>query len=150
MQAKDIMSKDVITVTQETPLKEVVKLMIEKKISGIPVVAGDQLLGIVTENDLIVRAKKLDLPTFLPFIGGVIYLEGPDRLEKELKKVTAITAEEVMTTKLHTIKPETSLEEIATIMVERKVNRLPVVEGKRLLGLITRSDVVRAVAPELE
>ncbi len=150
MNATDIMKQDVISVSANTPLKEVAKLMVDHKISGIPVVEGDRLLGIVTENDLLVRAKKLDLPTFLPFIGGVIYLEGPDRLEKELRKITAVEAGEIMTTKVHAISPDTSLEDIATIMVERKINRLPVLEGERLIGLITRSDVVRAVASELE
>lgn len=64
--------------------------------------------------------------------------------------MTAIKAEEIMTTKLHTITPDETLETIATLMVEKKVNRLPVVEDGRLVGIITRSDVVRAVASELE
>jgi len=150
MKARDLMSTNLITVTKDTPLKEVADLMVKHRISGIPVVDGDRLLGIVTESDMLVRAKKLELPTFLPFIGGIIYLEGPSRLNEEVKKMTAIKAEEIMTTKLHTITPDETLETIATLMVEKKVNRLPVVEDGRLVGIITRSDVVRAVASELE
>lgn len=150
MKARDLMSTNLISVTKDTPLKEVADLMVKHRISGIPVVDGDRLLGIVTESDMLVRAKKLELPTFLPFIGGIIYLEGPSRLNEEVKKMTAIKAEEIMTTKLHTITPDETLETIATLMVEKKVNRLPVVEDGRLVGIITRSDVVRAVASELE
>lgn len=150
MQAKDIMTTDLIAVGKDASLKEVADLMVKHGISGIPVVDGDRLLGIVTESDLMVRAKKLRLPTLLPLIGGVIYLEGPARLEEEIRKMTALKAEEIMTTNVHTIGPEESLEAIATLMVERKVNRLPVVEDGRIIGMITRSDVVRAVAAELE
>lgn len=86
MKARDLMSTNLITVTKDTPLKEVADLMVKHRISGIPVVDGDRLLGIVTESDMLVRAKKLELPTFLPFIGGIIYLEGPSRLNEEVKK----------------------------------------------------------------
>ena len=151
MLAQDFMVKDVITVAKDTPLKEIARLMVEEEISGIPVVEGGKLVGMVTERDLLVRAKKLDLPTFLPFIGGVLYLEGPKKLDEEMRKATATTAEEIMTIKLHTVKPDTSLQDIATLMVERGVNRLPVVTAdKKLVGMITRSDIVKAIAAEME
>ncbi len=151
MLAQDFMVKNVVTVTKDTPLKEIARLMVEEEISGIPVVDGETLVGMVTERDLLVRAKKLDLPTFLPFIGGVLYLEGPKKLDDEMRKATATTAEEIMTTKVHTVKPDTTLQDIATLMVERGVNRLPVVaSGRKLVGMITRSDVVKAIAAEME
>lgn len=150
MLARDIMTTDLVTVTKEASLKKVADLMVKNGISGIPVVDNDKLLGIVTENDMLVRAKKLDLPTFLPFIGGLIYLEGPARLDEEVRKVTAIKAEEIMTTKVHTILPTDPIEDIATLMVEQRVNRLPVVEDGKIVGIITRSDVVKAVASEME
>ena len=151
MLAQDFMVKDVITVAKDTPLKEIARLMVEEEISGIPVVEDGKLVGMVTERDLLVRAKKLDLPTFLPFIGGVLYLEGPKKLDEEMRKATATTAEEIMTIKLHTVKPDTSLQDIATLMVERGVNRLPVVTAdKKLVGMITRSDIVKAIAAEME
>lgn len=150
MQARDLMTTDLITVTADASMTDVAKLMVERSISGIPVVDGDRLLGIVTESDILVRAKRLDLPTFLPLMGGLLYLKGPDRLESELQKLTATRADEVMTKKVHAISPDTTLEDIATIMVERKVNRLPVIADDKLVGLITRSDVVKAIAQDLE
>lgn len=150
MVARDIMVKDLITVGPDASLKDIAKLMVEHEISGIPVVEEGKLLGMVTESDLLTRAKNLDLPTFLPFIGGVIYLESPERLERELRKATATTAEEIMTKRLHTVGPDMPLADISTLMVEKKINRLPVVEDGKLVGLITRSDVVRAVAAEME
>lgn len=150
MNARDIMTKEVITILKETPLKEVAHLMVEHRISGLPVVEEGRLLGMITESDLLIRAKKLDLPTFFPFIGGVIYLEGPGKLEQELKKATATKAEEIMTTKLHTVKPDTSLTDISTLMAEKGINRLPVVEDGKLAGIITRNDVIRAIAAQME
>ncbi len=152
MNARDIMVTDVVSVTKDTPLNDIARLMVEQEISGIPVLEENgKLVGMVTERDLLVRAKKLDLPTFLPFIGGVLYLEGPGKLDEEVRKATGTRAEEIMTTKIHTVSPDTSLQDLATIMVEQTVNRLPVVEsGNILVGMITRSDVVKAVASDLE
>lgn len=147
MQAKDIMTKDVVTVTAGTTVREVAHLLIEYKISGLPVVDGEnRVVGMVSEGDLIYQDKKLHTPAFLEILGGVIYLENPQRLGLDLQKMTAAKVADIMTPKVHTVYPDTPVEEIATIMVERQVNRVPVVSRDgRLEGIVSRQDLVRAM-----
>lgn len=112
----------------------------------MPVVDDDgKLVGVVTEADLLVRAKRLNLPTVFPFLGGVIFLESPRRFEEELRKATAALVRDVMTEDVVTVTEDTPLHELATLMVEKKVNRLPVVDDGRLVGLVTRDDLIRAI-----
>lgn len=147
--AQDIMTKDVITVSEDTPLKDVVEQMIQHRISGLPVVREGMLLGLVTESDLLKRVANLEVPLHLPFIGGVLFLEPPSKWEAQVKKITAINAKEIMTVKVHTVGPNDGIQEISALMMKKNVNRLPVVEEGRLLGIITRSDVIKAVAAEI-
>lgn len=151
MQARDIMTKDVTSVSKETPVKDAVRLMVEQRISGLPVLDGnDQVVGMVTESDLLVRAKDLNIPAFLPILGGYIYMENPAKLDSEIRKATATTVEEIMTRKVHSVSVDSSLNEVATVMAKNEVNRIPVMENNKMVGIITRGDVVRAIAEEME
>ncbi|MBT9171848.1 MAG: Hypoxic response protein 1 [Syntrophomonadaceae bacterium] len=147
MLARDLMTREVVTVNRETTVKEVVRLLLEHKISGLPVVDKEnRVIGIVSEGDLIYQDKKLHTPAFLEILGGIIYLENPNRLGQDLIKMTAVKVGDLMTAKVYTVREEAQLEEIATIMVEKKVNRIPVVDGAgRLAGIISRQDLVRAM-----
>ena len=147
MLAKEIMSSSVITVTRETTVSEVAKLLVEHKVSGLPVVDEDsRVIGMVSEGDLIHQDKKLHTPAFLEILGGVIYLENPLRVAQDLQKMTASKVAEIMTAKVFTVKEDTPVEEVATIMVERQVNRVPVVNaGGRLVGIVSRQDLVKAM-----
>jgi len=145
--ARDLMNRNVVVVTRDTTVKEVARLLLEHKISGLPVVDEENyVVGIVSEGDLIFQDKKLHIPAFLEILGGVIYLENPNRLGQDLMKMTAARVGELMTTKVHTVKEDTSVEGIATIMVEKKVNRIPVVDrAGKLVGIISRQDLVKAM-----
>jgi CBS domain-containing protein len=147
MLARDLMTRDVVTVSRETTVKEVAGLLLEHKISGLPVVDKENhVIGIVSEGDLIYQDKKLYTPAFLEILGGIIYLENPNRLGQDLMKMTAAKVGDLMTTKVYTVREDASLEDIATIMVERKVNRIPVVDGAgRLVGIVSRQDLVKAM-----
>lgn len=147
MLAKEIMTANVITVTPETNVTEVARLLVEHKVSGLPVVDGEgKVVGMVSEGDLIYQDKKLHTPAFLEILGGVIYLENPQRVLQDLQKMTAVKVKQVMTPKVHSVKEETPVEDVATIMVERQVNRVPVVDGKgRLVGIVSRQDIVKAM-----
>lgn len=146
MLARDIMQRDVRTVGPDANVQEVAQILADAAYSGLPVVDDDgNLLGVVTEADLLVRAKRLNLPTVLPFIGGVILLEPPTRFEEELRKATGALVSEVMTRDVVTVTEETPIHELATMMIEKKVNRLPVVDGRRLVGIVTRDDLIRAI-----
>ena len=147
MQARDIMTTDVVTVQPQTPVGEIARLLAEKQISGVPVVDDEgRLQGIVTEADLVVRAARLHFPRYIPFLEGVISLENPKRYEEQVETVLATTAEEIRTPEVITSGPEASVEEIATLMADRNINRVVVTEGERVAGIVTRADVIRTLA----
>jgi len=146
--AKDIMSRDVITVRKDSTIKEVVELLVEHKISGAPVVdETDRLIGMISEGDLLYKDRKLQTPAFLEILGGVIYLENPQRLSQDLKKMTASVVTELMTKKVFTVREITPVQEIASLMIKRKINRVPVVdEAEKVVGIVSRQDLVRSIA----
>lgn len=140
------MQRDVKTVGPDATVRQVAEILADAAYSGLPVVDDDgNLVGVVTEADLLMRAKRLNLPSFFPFIGGIILLEPPDRFEAELRKATGALVKEVMTTDVVTVTEDTPLHELATIMIDKKVNRLPVVDGRKLVGIVTRDDLIRAL-----
>lgn len=144
--AKDIMTKNVTTVRTTTTIEELARILMEHKISGVPVVddAGD-LIGIVTENDLISQNKRLHIPTVMRLFDSFIMLESPGRIEKEIKKMTAITVNDIYTKEVITVAEDTPVQDIATIMSEKKVHLIPVVEGKKILGIIGKIDLIKGI-----
>lgn len=145
--AKDIMTKDVATVSPETSIQELATLLVTNQISGAPVVNADgSLAGIVTENDLISRNKRLHIPTVVSFLDAAIYLESSKKFADEVKRVTATKVAEICETKVVTVAEDTTLTDIATLMAEKKVHLLPVVKAGKVIGIIGKRDVVRAVA----
>ena len=147
--AKDIMTKNVVTVKPETSIEDLASLLVKNQISGVPVVdENDALYGIVTENDLISQNKRLHIPTVVSFLDAAIYLESSKKFAEEVKRVTATTAGDICARKVITIAEDTPLTDIATIMSEKKVHILPVVKAGRIVGIIGKRDVVRAVAQQ--
>src|SRR6056297_841908 len=147
--AKDIMTTNVITVDPDTSVKEAANLMSEHKISGLPVVKDNRLVGIVTENDLIIKDKKLHFPEYINVIGGIIYLESYKKFKDEFKKFAAVKVKELMTEDVVTVSPDTSIEDLATIMHQENINRLPVVDNSgQLIGIVTRGNIVKHIAVE--
>lgn len=147
MLAREVMTRDVVTVNRAASVTDVARLLVEHKVSGLPVVDEEHhVVGMITEGDLIYKDKKVHMPAFLEILGGVIYLENPQRIVNDLKKMTATKVAEVMTSKVYTVKEDATMEDIATIMVERQVNRLPVVDqAGKLVGIISRQDLVKAM-----
>lgn len=146
----DIMSRDLITARPETQLNEVIKILAERHISGLPVVDDTgKLVGVVSETDLMWKESGVTPPAYIMLLDSVIYLENPGRYERELHKVLGQTVGEVMTANVVTITPNQSLAEAARIMHERNVHRLPVVdEAERIIGILTRGDIIREMAAE--
>jgi CBS-domain-containing membrane protein len=149
--AKDIMTKEVVTVKPDTSIEELATLLVKNHISGAPVVDDHGMLyGIVTENDLISRDKRLHIPTVVSFLDAAIYLESSKKFEQEVKRLTATKVGDICTRKVVTIKKETPLVDIATIMAERKVHLLPVIENNKVVGIVGKRDMVKAVARQAE
>ena len=149
--AKDIMTRDVITVRPETSIEELASLLVKNEISGAPVLddAGS-LFGIVTENDLISRNKRLHIPTVVSFLDAAIYIESSRKFEEEVKRMAATKVGDICIRKVVTITGETTVVDIATIMAEKKVHLLPVIEGGKVIGIVGKRDMVKAVARQVE
>ncbi|NBG87006.1 CBS domain-containing protein [Isachenkonia alkalipeptolytica] len=145
MLAKDIMTKEVISVKSQDLVEDVIKILMDKNISGVPVVDDEEhVIGIVTEGDLIYRSKKLRIPTFFSILDGYVFLESTKTIEKQLKKMVAYRVEDVMTTEVITVEEDQTVEEVATIMTKEKINRVPVIKDNRLVGIISRRDIIRS------
>lgn len=146
-QAKDIMTREVITVLPDMPVSDVAHILTERRISGVPVLNADQeLLGIVCESDIIDQTKKFHIPTVVNLMGYILFLESGKKFEKELKKMIGLVAGDIMTAPVKTVTPETSLEDIATLMAEGHVHSIPVMEGRSLVGIVGKKDIVRSLA----
>lgn len=147
LKARDIMTKDVVTVHPQTTVRALAALLLERKISGVPVVdEAGKVLGVVTESDLIFQNKKVHLPTAVAILDAFVFLESPGKMEQELKKIAGAKVGDICSQQLVTVGPETELEELATLMAESKVHTLPVLDENRLVGIIGKSDIIRTIA----
>jgi CBS-domain-containing membrane protein len=149
--AKDIMTKDVITVKPDTAVEGLASILVKHEISGVPVLdESGSLYGIVTENDLISQNKRLHIPTVVSFLDAAIYIESSKRFEQEVKRITATKVADICTRKVVTITEDTPVVDIATIMAEKKVYLLPVIRGGKVVGIVGKRDILKAVARQAE
>jgi CBS domain-containing protein len=138
MKVSDVMTTDVFTATPEMPLKQVATRMLEYGISGMPIVDEDRVLGVLSETDILFKERTA------PVRNGLVdwlmhYAEDPPQA-----KLEARTAGDAMTTPAVTIASGRSVADAAELMLELSIDRLPVVDGGRLVGIVTRTDLVRA------
>jgi CBS domain-containing protein len=146
---RDIMQKTPVTVAPEASVEEVVATLRDHQLPGVPVVDQDgRCVGIVTERDLVLPDQDGDLhiPHYINLFGGTVFLESLDRFEGRLRKAFAANAAEMMTRDPDTVDPDTSVRDAARLIHRTGHNRLPVVEGGRLVGVVTRVDVLGALA----
>ena len=151
MQVRDIMDPDPVTVGPDADVQTVVGLLKEHELHGVPVVnEGGRCIGIITESDLVLTGDDgdLHLPHYIELFGGIVFLESMDRYEERLRKAVAATAEDRMTADPVTIDANASVTEAARLISRSKHNRLPVVEHGRLVGIVTRIDVLDALTRE--
>ncbi len=160
IKAKDFMTKYVFTVTPETTVQQLVRLFVTHPVSAIPVVGDDnELLGIVSEGDLLYKKVTPKIPAHVDVLGGSVYYCGFGRYEKSFRKLLATTAEEIMTKDVRCVTPETEMENIMNLMVDQHLKTVPVVAKAklsvesvdqeppaRLVGIITRHDILGAIA----
>ncbi len=146
MLVRDIMTKKVISVKAETPVKEIASLLCKHDFKGVPVVDDQQkVIGIITECDLILQNAKLHLPTFIQILDGVFPF-GKHETEEELRRIVGAVARDVMTKEPVCVSPDMPVEEIASLMWERKVNPVPVTVDDKLIGIVSRADIVNLLA----
>jgi CBS domain-containing protein len=145
---RDIMDADPVTVSPTDDVETVLRLLRTHELPGVPVVnEGGRCVGIVTEADLVLADEEGDLhiPHYIELFGGVVFLEPLRRFEGRLKKAFASTVNDLMTEDPVTIEPDASVAEAGRVIVHRGHNRLPVVEHGRLVGVVTRVDVLEAL-----
>ena len=148
LKAKDIMTRDVITVKPATTVEDFARILMKHGISGAPVVDDNEnLMGIVTENDLIRKNSRLHIPTVLRLFDAFITI-GTSKLEDEIKKMASSTVGEICTRNVITVGDETSMEDVATIMTEKNVHLLPVLKEGKLAGIIGKKDLIKGVVGE--
>lgn len=146
MEVQELMTRVLITVKQGMDLTSFARLLVEKDISGAPVVDDNgKFLGIALEEGLVLKDKKIHLPTFIYFFTG-FFTFGEHRFEEEIKKMAAITVEGIMDRNPVALSLNTQVEEVATLMVEKGIHYFPVLDKGDIVGVITRKDVVRAIA----
>jgi CBS domain-containing protein len=144
MTAREIMTTPVITAGPDATLAEISELMLAHRISGIPIADSDgRLVGIVTESDMLEEDKRRQLLPRVTIFGMVPAHQGP--VEDALLKVRTFRAREVMTEKIFTVEPDTPVSEVAGLLVRERINRVPVVEGGKVIGIISRADLIRAL-----
>src|SRR4030042_545747 len=143
LKAKDIMTRDVITVKPATTVEDFARILMKHGISGAPVVDDNEnLMGIVTENDLIRKNSRLHIPTVLRLFDAFITI-GTSKLEVEIKKMASSTVGEICTRNVITVGDETSMEDVATIMTEKNVHILPVLKEGKLAGILGKKDIIK-------
>lgn len=138
----DIVHEEWPTLAPGETVEAAIKVFAESGISGAPVVEGANLVGIVTEGDLIFRDADIKSPGFLDILGGMIPLGNWDEYRREALKSAGVTVDQVMTTDVRTVRPDATLAEAATIMAENRVKILPVAENGALRGVVTRMDIL--------
>jgi len=147
MTAADVMTKNPVTVRRTASILDAIRLMLEQRISGLPVVDEEGgLAGVLTEGDLLHRAE---IGTERPAAKWLSILRGPNRQAEDYVRTHGRRVEEVMTTEVVSVTGDTPLETIASVMEEKRIKRVPVVEGRRLVGIVSRADLVRVLAKAL-
>ncbi|MEW6182062.1 MAG: CBS domain-containing protein [Bacillota bacterium] len=150
LMARDLMTTNIITVNPDDDVEKAARLLLDHHISGLPVVDGKgNVVGIISEADLVLQTSEIKGPAYTLFMGGIIYLENPKRFEEDLKRMAAQKVGDLMSRNVYTVGPDDPSEKAAAVMVEKSVNRVPVIdEDGRLVGIITRQDLIRASIAE--
>jgi CBS domain-containing protein len=145
--ANDIMPQGVPSVAPETTVAEVLRLMVDHDVAGLAVVEDDEIIGIITESDVVQRQADVDAPTPVPFLDAIFVADAGRAYEDEVRRALAIDARMMMSSPVTSIRHDATLEEIATVMIDLDVHPLPVVDDEdRYMGVVSRRDLVRVIA----
>ena len=146
LQAKDIMTKKVVTINKDATIGELSELLIKNKICGMPVVdKNDKVVGMATEADIIVKESNLPFPLSFSFA----FLKDYESYSKSTKEYLKTKVENIMTRKVRIIKEDTPVSKIANIMINNNINRLPVMDKNgKLTGIVTRADIIKSMIKE--
>lgn len=151
LKVKDIMTRDVKTVSPETEITLAAKLLLSERINGVPVInETGELVGILCQSDLIAQQKSIPIPSLFTLLDGYIPLTLLNRLDKEVEKIAATTVKNAMTPDPITVDSDTDIEKVAFLMVEKSYHTLPVVDSGILVGIVGKEDVLRILLSETD
>jgi CBS domain-containing protein len=151
LKVKDIMTKEVKTVSPETEITKAAKLLLSERINGVPVVnKTGELVGILCQSDLIAQQKSIPIPSLFTLLDGYIPLTLLNRLDREVEKMVATKVANAMTPDPITVNSDNDIEKVAGLMVEKNYHTLPVVDDGKLVGIVGKEDVLRTLLAEAE
>ncbi len=144
---RDVMTTEVVTFTADEAVEVAMARLVERQVDAGPVIDADQrVVGLLSTGDLIVEESELHGPTVLSILGASIELpSSKHRFEEDLRRMLGSTVGEVMSSEPITCGPDDTIEAAATLMHDNDVSRLPVVDGDRLVGIVSRGDILRAI-----
>ena len=144
MRARDIMKKDIIFVQEDDNIKNVLESLMKNHISGVPVVdKNNHVIGVVTEKDLLTHKKGLNISSCIQFLESILLIDGDLNYSINQEKMMMLTAQDIMSAPAYVVSLDARVAEIASIMVNRHINRVPVIDkDHKLVGIIGRSDLL--------
>jgi|SRR5690554_1746319 len=145
MKVSDVMTKDVYTLSPDQTLAEAAKLLLDKDVGGVPVTREKRVVGMLSERDLLDARLNPRPPRYLELLGGIIYLDNVSEYQSQLKKTVATKVEQVMTKNVISVDINTPVVEAARLIRDHGINRIPVLDGERLVGIVTRHDVLQGM-----
>ncbi|HKJ04761.1 MAG TPA: CBS domain-containing protein [Geopsychrobacteraceae bacterium] len=146
LKAREIMTKEIVSVTLQTSLKELALKFVETGVSSMPVVDDNgDLKGVVSETDLVEQQKPLHIPTVMALFDGVFYLDSEKKFQQQVDRVTAQTVAEICNLKPVTCSPDATVREIAGLMSANKAHLIPVLDDGAMVGVVARLDLIRAM-----
>ena len=143
--ARDIMTPNPITISPDASIAEAVKILLEKRFNGLPVVKDGKLVGVICQSDLVAQQQTLKVPSVFTLFDGFIPLPGWKQAEQDFAKMSALTVAEAMSVEPVTARPDTPLEDLANLMVKAKFYSLPVVEDGKVVGIVGKEDILRTL-----
>jgi len=146
MKVKEIMTKDVTSISPEMNAKEALNLLLKMQISGLPIIdEKNKLVGMFTEKDIL----RNILPSYIEKVGRFVYEDNPKVIRKKFQDLKDLSVSKLMRKDVVTVEEDTSLCEVARLMLTQKVRRIPVLnKEKKVVGIVAREDIVRAYIRE--
>jgi len=146
LKAKDIMTKNPVTITPDMEITHAAKLLFDNHVNGAPVVEKDgKMVGILCQSDLIAQQKRIPIPSLFTFLDGFIPLTSLKKIEKNIQKIAATTVRDAMTENPVSVDPDTDIEEIAALMVDKSFYSIPVEDNGKLVGIIGKEDILQTL-----
>ena len=144
MRAQDVMRRNVIFIKKEDELDEIISVLMQNHVGGVPVIDKDNhLVGMVTEKDLVTKEKGLNISSYMEFMASILFIDGKKLANVSKNKIQTLTAQDVMSTPVYAVHLEATIEEIVSLMMNRHINRIPVIDKEnKLVGIIGRNDLL--------